>query len=1174
MARDISFKIKIDGVDNEIKKVGDLSKIIEKVKNNSDIEFDLSGLDVKGINNVEKAFNELIKSAKLAADETDTLTQAFEDNKNIQAALIDENKKFIASLKAQGDEVKETDLAMKELEDTLADLESQLVLLDKTDPEFDRLTKEILSTDKAFEKLKQSTKQFNIDEEEAEKQAEAFIRTLRAGRDPLKQLDAQIENLNERLPLLAKRLANVDVGSEEFKKITAEVEKTDKQIKKLEGSKATFEGLGGALSSIPGPLGGIASSLQGLLPVLASASAGFFTLSGAIAATGIGAIVVALGALVAYFTATEQGASQLEAIMSKLAIVTQVLTEELASIGKLLVDSFGDISKGIQEFLADPIKGLGELFDAFINKAINQAKGFAVILDGALSLDPKKLVDGIIQVGTGLTDATDKAAKAAEGVGKAFDRIGEKILKLDAAQSKLIDQKKAFDSLSNSIDLANIQLGKQEALLQGALDDSRSSTKEQVAAQIKLGQISEQRVRNDIALAKETLKIKFNELAISQGITNLDINSKNISEQILKNTKLKKEEQEALLDAVKGLGEAETSLLSLQQSNAQALRDAKIRDSENEIKLKQKVTNEIIAQENRVIESSKTSISEREAAQAKVSEATLKNIEIERAAIQKQLNDNLISREQYEDKIIELNNRTTDVNTQRTQETEQNAQESADFIIYESDRATSKQIENAQEVADSQEDVVKSYEDVGESIDKILKVEDDRIASLDQLKQAEDEVAKLREKAATDIIALKEKETEALDKAKAAQDKITATAQAEIDRINALKDANGNLTEEQEKQIDAQQDNIDNAKKTYSDFSKGVKESTEENIKTINSEVDSAGEKVKESAKTREEELKERKKAIKEQAIELANQFNDFLNTLSEAQVSKLDEQIQANNESLAVQQETFNANIEAADAKIEESKTKAADLESKLVGASISEREKILRQIERQRKAEIQAANDKKKAEKEKALAEYTTAKQNYDLEVKKAEVEKNAAIRNKLFSIANVGISAAESIVKTGAQLGYPAAIPFVVLASAAAAISAATILATPIPQTQLPPAPTPPAFAEGGYTGDGGKYEPAGVVHKGEYVVKASMVKSPKWKPVISALENDRLKGYADGGLVSSNAVQDAQNTSNLIIEELRAQREVFADLATRPIVANSVQFTGVDDEVRQVKARATL
>ena len=32
----------------------------------------------------------------------------------------------------------------------------------------------------------------------------------------------------------------------------------------------------------------------------------------------------------------------------------------------------------------------------------------------------------------------------------------------------------------------------------------------------------------------------------------------------------------------------------------------------------------------------------------------------------------------------------------------------------------------------------------------------------------------------------------------------------------------------------------------------------------------------------------------------------------------------------------------------------------------------------------------------------------------------------------------------------------------------------------------------YATGGYTGNGGKYEPAGIVHRGEYVVNASTTK----------------------------------------------------------------------------------
>ncbi len=62
-------------------------------------------------------------------------------------------------------------------------------------------------------------------------------------------------------------------------------------------------------------------------------------------------------------------------------------------------------------------------------------------------------------------------------------------------------------------------------------------------------------------------------------------------------------------------------------------------------------------------------------------------------------------------------------------------------------------------------------------------------------------------------------------------------------------------------------------------------------------------------------------------------------------------------------------------------------------------------------------------------------------------------------------------------------------------------------------FPAAPTSGVglFDEGGYTGSGGKYEPAGLVHKGEYVFDAEATRR------IGVRTLKRLQGYANGGLV---------------------------------------------------------
>jgi phage-related minor tail protein len=76
---------------------------------------------------------------------------------------------------------------------------------------------------------------------------------------------------------------------------------------------------------------------------------------------------------------------------------------------------------------------------------------------------------------------------------------------------------------------------------------------------------------------------------------------------------------------------------------------------------------------------------------------------------------------------------------------------------------------------------------------------------------------------------------------------------------------------------------------------------------------------------------------------------------------------------------------------------------------------------------------------------------------------------------------------------------------------------------------PSGTPPLvpLAIGGYTGDGGKYEPAGIVHAGEFVHRAEVVRQPGAMQFLSAFNDKGMsavsswgaRGYAYGGLVSA-------------------------------------------------------
>lgn len=65
----------------------------------------------------------------------------------------------------------------------------------------------------------------------------------------------------------------------------------------------------------------------------------------------------------------------------------------------------------------------------------------------------------------------------------------------------------------------------------------------------------------------------------------------------------------------------------------------------------------------------------------------------------------------------------------------------------------------------------------------------------------------------------------------------------------------------------------------------------------------------------------------------------------------------------------------------------------------------------------------------------------------------------------------------------------------------------------------------YSDGGYTGDGGRYEVAGYVHKGEYVVPQPIMDDPRVVDAVGTIEairrqrnnNNPMPGYADGGPV---------------------------------------------------------
>lgn len=76
----------------------------------------------------------------------------------------------------------------------------------------------------------------------------------------------------------------------------------------------------------------------------------------------------------------------------------------------------------------------------------------------------------------------------------------------------------------------------------------------------------------------------------------------------------------------------------------------------------------------------------------------------------------------------------------------------------------------------------------------------------------------------------------------------------------------------------------------------------------------------------------------------------------------------------------------------------------------------------------------------------------------------------------------------------------------------------------------------FSGGGYTGDGGRYEPAGIVHRGEGVLSQDDMRSLGGRSGFDRLRRS-LRGYANGGAVGYPALPSATATASMPGQDLQ-------------------------------------
>jgi hypothetical protein len=307
------------------------------------------------------------------------------------------------------------------------------------------------------------------------------------------------------------------VDSSEAKKGVDDVTKSTKKLDKEVGdvNKST-NNLGGSIDTMTGgALAGFKKFAGGLKTI----ALGFRTVGGAIAASGIGLIVITIAALTAAFKSTEEGQNKFAKIMGVIGTLTSVLVDRLAALGTAIMDAFTnpvEALKGfrdsIKEYVTDQITlvtdGLGLLGSA-IKKAFSG--DFSGALDDAAEGANKLLVQ---------TNPLVQATQALAGATK--DLVTEMTEEARIAGA-IADQRAAADKLDRALIVDRSEANRKRAeLLDKAVNKELFSAKERIAFLTEAGELEDEITKKEIAAAKLRLEAKQAENALG-GSTKADL---------------------------------------------------------------------------------------------------------------------------------------------------------------------------------------------------------------------------------------------------------------------------------------------------------------------------------------------------------------------------------------------------------------------------------------------------------------------------------------------------------------------------------------------------------------------------------------------------------------------------------------------------------------------------
>ena len=295
-----------------------------------------------------------------------------------------------------------------------------------------------------------------------------------------------------------------------LKDLNKERKKSNEELKEATENTADYSGV---LGIVDQKTGGLISGMKNLTGGIGGATKGFNLMKIAIIGTGIGALLIAITAVSAAFTSSEEGQNKFAKIMGVIGSVVGNLVDLLADLGEGIISAFEDPKQAIIDFKDFIVQNITNRFNAaidtvgFLGSAIK--KVFSGDFSGAME-DAKSAGSSYVDVLTGVENTIGKVTEATKEFVKEIVEEGK-------IAGQIADQRARADKLDRQLIVERAEANRKRAeLLEKAANKEIFTALQRIEFLTEAGALEEEITKKELVAAKLRYDAKVAENALSK----------------------------------------------------------------------------------------------------------------------------------------------------------------------------------------------------------------------------------------------------------------------------------------------------------------------------------------------------------------------------------------------------------------------------------------------------------------------------------------------------------------------------------------------------------------------------------------------------------------------------------------------------------------------------------